>query len=64
MSFEDLSEARTKRDAKDKAIASKGKRGRKRKSPAPEAEAGAGLLASKDQVARVTAYGLNDERDR
>jgi hypothetical protein len=30
-------EARAKRAAKEKATASKGKRGRKRKSPAPEA---------------------------
>jgi len=37
MSFEDLSEARAKRDAKEKAIAGKGKRGRKHKSPALEA---------------------------
>lgn len=36
MSYEDLSEARAKRAAKEKATASKGKHGRKRKSPAPE----------------------------
>ena len=36
MSYEDLEEARTKRAAKEQAIAGKGKRGRKRKSPAPE----------------------------
>jgi hypothetical protein len=39
MSYEDLEEARAKRDAKEKATVGKGKgkRGRKRKSPAPEA---------------------------
>lgn len=36
MNYEDLSEARVKRAAKDKASEGKGKRGRKRKSPAPE----------------------------
>jgi hypothetical protein len=36
MSSEDIGEARAKRDAKEKAIASKGKRGRKRKSPEEE----------------------------
>ena len=36
MSYEDLSEARVKRAAKDKASEGKGKRGRKRKSPTPE----------------------------
>lgn len=36
MSYEDLSEARVKRAANDKASEGKGKRGRKRKSPAPE----------------------------
>ena len=54
MSFEDLSEARAKRDAKEKAIASKGKRGCRRKSPAPEAEAEAGLSMLKDKVARIS----------
>jgi len=58
MSFEDLSEARAKRDAKEKAIASKGKRGCRRKSPAPEAEAEAeaeaGSSIPKDKVARIS----------
>ena len=54
MSFEDLSEARAKRDAKEKAIASKGKRGCRRKSPAPEAEAEAGSSMPKDKVARIS----------
>ena len=53
MSFEDLGEARAKRDAKEKAIASKGKRGRKRKSPALE-EAEADPSAPKDKVVRMS----------
>ena len=36
MSYEDLSEARVRRAAKDKASEGKGKRGRKRNSPAPK----------------------------
>jgi len=36
MSYEDLSEARMKRAAKDNASEGKGKRGRRRKSPSPE----------------------------
>jgi hypothetical protein len=39
MSYEDLEEARAKRAAKDKASASKGKRGRKSKNAEPETEA-------------------------
>jgi hypothetical protein len=43
MSYQDLEEARAKREAKDKATATMGKRGRKRKTLATEeAEAGAG----------------------
>lgn len=50
MSYEDLSEARAKRAAKEKATASKGKRGRKCKSPAPET----GSLEPRAKVARIT----------
>ena len=40
MSYKDLDEARAKREAKDQAATTKGKRGRKRKTPAiGEAEA-------------------------
>ena len=49
MSYED-SEARAKRAAKEKATASKGKRGRKCKSPAPEA----GSPEPRTKVARIT----------
>ncbi len=45
MSYKDLSEARVKRAAKDKASENKGKRGRERKSPAPE---------PKTKVARIS----------
>lgn len=45
MSYKDLSEARVKRAAKDKASEDKGKRGRERKSPAPE---------PKTKVARIS----------
>ena len=38
ISYENIEDARTKRTAKEEAIAGKGKRGRKRKSPSPEAE--------------------------
>ena len=55
ISFKDLSEVRAKRNAKEKAIASKGKRGYRRKSPTleveAEAEAEAGLSILKDKVA-------------
>ncbi|XTI91145.1 hypothetical protein V2W45_1242426, partial [Cenococcum geophilum] len=56
ISFKDLNEARAKRNAKEKAIISKGKRGYRRKSPAleVEAEAEAGLLIPKDKVARIS----------
>ena len=56
MSYEDLEEARAKRNAKEKAIASKGKRGRKRKNPAPETEAEVevGSSVPKDKVARIS----------
>ena len=50
MSYEDLSEARAKRAAKEKATASKGKRGRKCKSPAAEA----GSPEPRAKVARIT----------
>ncbi|KAF2805783.1 uncharacterized protein BDZ99DRAFT_395314, partial [Mytilinidion resinicola] len=53
MSFEDLGEARAKRDAKEKAIASKRKHGRKRKSPVPE-EAEADPSAPEDKVMRMS----------
>ena len=49
MSYEDLSEARAKRAAKEKATASKGKRDRKCKSPAPEA----GSPEPRAKVARI-----------
>jgi hypothetical protein len=50
MSYEDLEEARAKRAAKEKAIASKGERGRKRKSHALEA----GSSVPKGKAARVS----------
>ena len=50
MSYEDLSEARAKRTTKEKATASKGKRGRKCKSFAPET----GSLKPRVKVARIT----------
>ena len=53
MSYKDLEEARAKREAKEKAIAIKGKRGRKRKSPAPE-EAEAGPSVPKHKVVRMS----------
>jgi hypothetical protein len=46
ISYKDLKKARAKRTAKEKAIESKGKRGRKRKSPTPEA----GALEPKTKV--------------
>ena len=36
MSYQDLEETRAKREAKDQAAATKGKRGRKQKTPATE----------------------------
>ncbi|XTI84579.1 hypothetical protein V2W45_1235194, partial [Cenococcum geophilum] len=56
ISFKDLSKARAKRNAKEKAIISKGKRGYRRKSPAleVEAEVEAGSLMLKDKVARIS----------
>lgn len=47
----DLEEARAKREAKDKAVATKGKRGRKCKNPAPE-EAEAGPSTTKIKAVR------------
>lgn len=53
MSYKDLEEARAKREAKEKAIKTKGNRGSKRKSPAPE-EAEAGPSVRKDKVVRMS----------
>lgn len=52
MSYEDLEEARARREVKDKATTSKGKRGRKRKTPAPEEEAEVSSSVPQDKVAR------------
>ena len=52
ISYQDLEEARAKREAKDRAATTKGKRGRKRKTPATE-QAEAGPSAPKRRAAAV-----------
>ena len=54
MSYEDLEEARAKRDAKERAAATKGKRGRKRKVEAAAVEAEADVTAP---ILNVTQSG-------
>ena len=54
MSYKDLEETRARREAKDKATASKGKRGHKHKSPTPEEEAETSSSVPKDKVAQMS----------
>ncbi|MCJ1279153.1 hypothetical protein MMC21_006977 [Puttea exsequens] len=56
MSYEDVEEARTKRVAKEKATASKGKRGRNCKNPAPEPEPEVETVSSvlEDKMGRMS----------
>ena len=58
MSYKELEEARAKRDAKDEAATTKGKRGRKRKIPTTE-QAEAGPSAAVDEVEQANDMAVS-----